>query len=205
MMLQSSGDPPIDRFRNNEVTDTSLREMVELAQTDDSRGFTALFQLYNGQICTYLSRLVGNDDVGRDLAQETFLRVWRSLPTIPGKLEFRPWLYRIATNVARSHLRHERLIQWLPWKEQTVNSSLESLSVAGPEERLGDIEPVKQALAYLSPQYRTCLLLQLVGGFSQREIGQMLGISEKSVSSNVSRGREQFRQACRNLKGKEAQ
>jgi RNA polymerase sigma factor (sigma-70 family) len=58
-------------------------------------------------------------------------------------------------------------------------------------------------LAQLAPQSRTCLLLQLVAGFSQREIAESLGISEKSVSAYVSRGREQFRRAYSRMKGAE--
>lgn len=184
----------------------SVTEMVALARSGDAKGFTSLFQTYNAQVCTYLARLVGSDELGRDLAQETFLRAWKSLPGIQDELHFKPWLYRIATNVARSHLRHERLIRWLPWIEHgdnwdTVEGASERLSIAGPEERVSEMECVEQAMARVAPQCRTCLLLQVVAGFSQREVAQLLGISEKSVGAYVSRGREQFRKAYRQLKG----
>ena len=184
----------------SDAAGTLQTEMVELARQGDARGFAALFQAYNAQICTYLARLVGNDEMGRDLAQETFLRAWKSLPSIENELRFKPWLYRIATNVARSHLRHERLIRWLPWVEHESETHVEWLHVAGPEERTGEMECVERALAQLAPQCRMCLLLQLVAGFSQREIAEALGISEKSVGAYVSRGREQFRRAYRQMK-----
>lgn len=192
----SSGDLP--------RSDSSVEppaEVLERARAEDSTAFAALFQQYNAQICTYLARLVGNDDAGRDLAQETFIRAWKSLPQVHGELHFKPWLYRIATNTAKSHLRHERLIRWLPWQEHPGDTAIERLSITGPEEHAGEAECVRQALAQLSPQCRTCLLLQLVAGFSQREIAQSLRISEKSVSAYVSRGREQFRQVYRRMKG----
>jgi len=204
-MLQPPSEASPDGPEMDISSDTALVEMVELARSGDAKGFTILFQTYNRPICLYLARLVGNDEVGRDLAQETFLRAWKNLPTNSGELNFKSWLYRIATNLATSHLRHERLIRWLPWKEQEENNSLARLSIEGPEAHVGETEYVKQALVHLSPQYRTCLLLQLVGGFSQREIAEMLTISEKSVSANVSRGREQFRQACRAMKGELAE
>lgn len=191
----AAGNPP-----GNSTVGTSQTEMVELARQGDARGFTALFQSYNAQICTYLARLVGNDDVGRDLAQETFLRAWKSLPSIEDELRFKPWLYRIATNVARSHLRHERLIRWLPWVEHEDGRHAEQLQIAGPEEYTGELECVERVLAQLAPQCRICLLLQLVAGFSQREIAEALGISEKSVGAYVSRGREQFRRSYRQMK-----
>lgn len=74
--------------------------------------------------------------------------------------------------------------------------------MAGPEEHAGEAEYVALALARVSPQCRTCLLLQIEGGFSQREVAQLLGISEKSVSAYTSRGRQQFRQAYQCLESK---
>lgn len=112
-----------------------------------------------------------------------------------GELQFKSWLYRIATNAARSYLRRTRLVRWLPWTEQNT------LWIAGPEEQAGEAEHIRQVLARLGAQSRVCLLLQLSAGFSQREIATVLKISEKSVSAYVSRGREQFRQLYRQTKG----
>jgi RNA polymerase sigma-70 factor, ECF subfamily len=183
------------------IIDTELAQLVELARMGDGPAFRDLFQKYNGQVCTYLARLVGNDEVGRDLAQETFIRAWKSLPEIRSDAHFKAWLFRIATNIAMSHLRHARLVRWLPWQEEDIVTSHIDLSVEGPEEHTGEAECVQYALAQLAPQCRTCLLLQLVAGFSQREIAESLGISEKSVSAYVSRGREQFRRAYTRVKG----
>ena len=187
--------PPADAMEDG------LAQIVELARNGDDAAFRILFQKYNGLVCTYLARMVGNDEVGRDLAQETFMRAWKSLPAIRSNLHFKPWLFRIATNAARSHLRHARLIHWLPWQENDTTPLNSDLSIEGPEEQTGETECVRQALASLSPQCRTCLLLQLVAGFTQREIAESLGIAEKSVSAYVSRGREQFRSAYRRQKG----
>lgn len=176
------------------------REILESACAGDQKAFTQLFECYNSPICSYLAHLVGNDEVGRDLAQETFIRAWKGLPKLQGTISFRPWLYRIATNVARSYLKREQLMRWLPWTDNELGTS-DVLRVAGPEEQTGEQECIAQILAMLAPQSRTCLLLQHVAGFSQREIATVLGISEKSVSAYVSRGREQFRLEYRRLKG----
>jgi RNA polymerase sigma-70 factor (ECF subfamily) len=174
---------------------------MKLARDGDQNAFTRLFEHYNGPICTYLSHLVGNDEVGRDLAQETFIRAWKGLPRLQGDLAFRPWLYRIATNVARTYLQRERLMRWLPWKDYASDTSQGIQPVAGLEEQFNAQEAIVEILATLSPQCRTCLLLQHVSGFAQREIATILGISEKSVSAYVSRGREQFRLSYQKLKG----
>lgn len=204
-MFQAIHGGSIDEPARDDTASITLAvaEEVGKARIGDSQAFSALFQRYNGQLCTYLARLVGNDDVGRDLAQETFIRAWQSLPAIRSDAHFKSWLFRIATNEAKSHLRRGRRFRWLPWQEidalETTPHS--SLSVEGPEEQTGEAECVQEAMARLAPRCRTCLLLQLVAGFSQREVAETLGISEKSVSAYVSRGREQFRREYHRIKG----
>ncbi len=173
--------------------------LIELAQGGDQQAFTSLFQRYHVQVCTYLGRLVENDELGRDLAQETFLQAWQQLPALRDVLSFEAWLYRIATNLAHSSLRRAKLVRWLPWIEHGEEETWRRLKLEGPEEQVSKNECMRLALAQVSPQNRTCLLLQVVAGFSQREIAEIMGISQKCVSAYVSRGREQFRLAYQRL------
>jgi RNA polymerase sigma-70 factor (ECF subfamily) len=177
----------------------ALVGLVERARTGDRDAFTALFAQFNARICTYLARLVGDDDLGRDLAQDTFLAAWRALPEMRDAARFSGWLYRIATNAAHSHLRRGRVLFALPWGDPDDSGARQPFSVVGPEQHAGEAERVRLALAALAPRNRACLLLQLEGGFAQREIAALLGIGEKAVSAYVSRGREQFRQAYERL------
>lgn len=175
--------------------DSALLVFVARAKAGDGAAFATLFEHYNARIFRYLERLVGNTEVGRDLTQDTFLAAWRGLPGLQDEQSFASWLYQIATNMARSHLRRARLIRWLPWAETDDERVGPQLALVDPEEQVGQAEWVKLALAELTPKYRTCLLLQAEGGFAQREIAQLLGMNEKSVSSALSRARQQFRQA----------
>ncbi len=179
--------------------DASVTAIVKRARAGDHAAFRSLFDQYNAPICRYLAHLVGNDEVGRDLAQETFFLAWRALPDIRDESRFGPWLYRIATNLAYSHLRRARLTHWLPWADPGESQAANFLTVAGPETQVGEAQHVALALAELTPKYRTCLLLQIEEGFSQREIADLLHMTEKSVSVYVSRAREQFRQAYQRL------
>lgn len=175
-------------------------ERVERARTGDQQAFRDLFDSYYGPICTYLAHLVRNTEMGHDLAQETFLRAWKGLQKAQREIVFRPWLYRIATNVANSYLQRERLISWLPWLHVVNNPTMMKQAVNGPEASFEEQECIEEILATLPQQSRICLLLQHVAGFSQHEIARILNISEKSVSAYVSRGREQFRRTYRHLK-----
>jgi RNA polymerase sigma-70 factor (ECF subfamily) len=179
--------------------EAELMALVGRARAGDSAAFGALYERYHVPICRYLARLVGDDDLGSDLAQDTFLAAWRALPGIADQAYFVPWLYRIASNLARSHLRRARLIRWLPWGDHAGAHPDGAPSIAGPEDRTGEVERITLALAEVSPKHRFCLLLQLEAGFSQREVAQLLGLNEKSVSVYISRGRQQFRQAYHRL------
>lgn len=175
-------------------------EVVQEAQVGNMAAFNTLYQYYNARICTYLARMVGNDEEGRDLAQETFIKVWRALPSINNETQFDTWLYRIATNTAIDHLRR-RKFRWppLPWNNAEEQYVSEYMYVAGPEEQVEEAELIKLALTQLSPQYRACLLLQHVAGFTQRDIAKSLNLSEKSISIYIKRGCAQFRQAYEHL------
>jgi RNA polymerase sigma-70 factor, ECF subfamily len=176
-----------------------LAVVVKSARAGNESAFDTLFQLYNTRICTYLSRMVGNDEEGRDLAQETFIKVWRALPQLQDESRFDTWLYAIATRVAIDYIRR-RKFRWPLWKIHDADMDLpDQMITAGPEVAVENAEQVELALAQVSPRYKACLLLQLVAGFSQREIALSLNMNEKSVSVYVRRGCEQFRQAYQRL------
>jgi RNA polymerase sigma-70 factor (ECF subfamily) len=186
------------------LADTSEITLVEQARTGDHAAFTALFQRYQVPLCRYLAHLVRNDELGQDLMQEAFLAAWRALPGMGEALQFRPWLYRIATNRAYSHLRQARLVRWLPFPDHASQPELSMPSVAGPEAQVGEAEQLALALAQVTPKYRACLLLHVQEGLSLREIAQVLHLPEQHIGVYVSRAREQFRRAYLRLNSESA-
>jgi RNA polymerase sigma-70 factor, ECF subfamily len=181
-----------------DIGGTGYVSVVQQAQAGDKRAFDTLFENYTTRISSYLTHMVGNEEEGRDLAQETFIKAWQSLGRLRKETHFDTWLYRIATHTAIDYLRRRkiRLSRWEILENADVPANLR---IAGPEEQVAESEHIRQALAKVSLQYRSCLLLQLVADFSQRQIAASLNISEKSVSVYVSRGCEQFRVAYQQL------
>jgi RNA polymerase sigma-70 factor (ECF subfamily) len=179
--------------------DLQTSTIVELAMQGNTEAFEKLFQQYTSAICIYLARMVGNDEEGRDLAQETFIRAWRTLPGLKDVTRFTPWLYRIATNIAIDHLRAKKF----DWTRITVFGqdllAQHTRSYDSSEDQIGASQSIQQALARVKPKYRACLLLQIEAGFSQREIAQLLHMNEKSIGVYVKRGCEQFRLAYKHL------
>ena len=153
---------------------------------------------FSSKLC---NRLFQQAEVVYDLFQETFLRAWQKLPEMGQDVPFEWWLKRIAANIAIDHLRREKKLLFLPLPGDELENQLTSNvpSVPGPEAQLDMRESIRQALRQMSPQNRTCVLLQDQWGFSQREIALVLNISEKSVSTYISRGREQLRQVYTRL------
>jgi RNA polymerase sigma-70 factor (ECF subfamily) len=213
-MHKLSPDDPISE--PSECT-MPLAEVVARACKKDRQAFEILYEYYRNPLGKRLRYLVNNQETAYDLYQETFIRVWRYLPDSGyGPEHFEPWLYRIARNLAISHLRHDRKFEVLPLsfqdaRERNLEEDIPTdyvpwivglakyLNIAGHEEQVCDMLCLKEALAKMSPRYRTCLLLQVYWGYSQEEIAQVLDISVKTVSTNVSRGYRQLRTIYTNM------
>ncbi len=187
-MSYNVGDPPANESEN--VLDE--RDLVLRAQRGDQLAFEKLYERYNDRISRYLIRMIGDDGIGCELTQETFLKAWENLLSLRDPARFANWLYRIATNMAYNYQNHARLIRTIPWEEYTERS--ESLSISGPERLIEETELMKLVLARVSPTYRPCFILYVIEKLPQRQIADLLGIKLTSVGKYVSRGREEFRQ-----------
>ncbi len=167
-------------------------ELVLRAQQGDQLAFEKLYERYNSRLSRYLVRMVGDDGVGCELTQETFLKAWQALLSLRDPTRFASWLYRIATNRAYTYQNHAKLIHTVPWDEYAEQSA--TLSIAGPEKLVEETEIMKLVLARISPTYRPCFILYVIEKQSQQQIADLLGIKLTSVGKYVSRGKEEFRQ-----------
>jgi RNA polymerase sigma factor (sigma-70 family) len=177
-----------------------LNAMDDYARKLDRQSRASLFRMvyeyYREPLGRRLFYLVNDAEVAKDLYHDTFVQVWKTLQE--GKLiqNFEAWLYVVARNLAIDYIRHMKKIQFSSYSKEDASEGFAALNFfaeAGHEEHVCEMECLKQVLSQMSQQYRICFLLQYFWGYSQREIASTLKISEKSVSANVSRGREQFR------------
>jgi RNA polymerase sigma-70 factor (ECF subfamily) len=161
-------------------------ELVMLACSGDHPAFALLVERYQQRISSYLTRQVADPEEALDLTQETFVRAYRAIgQTEPGLL-VRPWLYRIATNLARDHLRRQRRFAWLPLR--VVEDRSGSSKIQAIEE--GDL--IRRVLMYLSPAERTVLLLRGLEALSYAEASAILGVSSEAVRKRFRRAKERF-------------
>lgn len=175
--------------------------LVIRVQNGDRKAFDALFEQYNSKIRSYLTHLLNNKEVAQELTQETFLKAWDKLPQLRSPASFSGWLYRIATNLARSHQRKHLKRQ----REIPLELNLEEVEAIhyldSPEKRIENAELLQIAFTQVSLKYRPCLYFTLIEDLPQRKIAELLGIKETFVTTYIKRGMAQLRQSYLNLEG----
>jgi RNA polymerase sigma-70 factor (ECF subfamily) len=141
------------------------------------------------QTLNYLWRVTGDEAAAYDLAQEVFLRAWQHFETIRQYEQPRAWLFRVATNLALTHVRRQgrRAADTAPLEDERGPAA------SDPAGRLAESDHVRRTLLGLNPKRRAALVLREVYGLSAAEVGQMLGMSETAVRMALHRAREQFR------------
>jgi RNA polymerase sigma-70 factor (ECF subfamily) len=152
--------------------------------------FERLFADYQTPILNYLYRVLGDPALAEDLTQEAFTRAWKARGQLPALDNPRAWLYRIATNAARDHMRRARLLAWLP-----LLGNEPALESDNPEETALESERMRRALLRLSPDYRIPLVLYTCQSFTVAEIASALGLSADAVKQRLVRARRQLREA----------
>jgi len=170
------------------VTD---EQVVERLRARDAQTFCALIERLQHPLTGYLHRLVGDREVALDLAQDTFLQVYKEIGKTSGDLSLDAWIYRIATNYGLRYLNRKRLKQFIRLESQEGID--ESLATAGPEEQAETRILVHQALDRMNPKDAAVLQLHFGNGFNYEEIGQILKVSSEAVRKRVARGVDKFR------------
>lgn len=172
----------------------SDEQLLDAVVAGDIAALAPLVERYQHVLTGYLDRLVGPDwALAQDLAQETFLRVLRQ-HTARGNRPFKPWLYTIATNLARDHFKASatRLSTLLaPEHEGGIPDE-----VPGPEEsvlRGEQRSALVDALNQLGIEYRTTLWLRFYCDLSLQEVADTLDIPLGTVKWRLSTGLRRLR------------
>jgi len=182
--------------QDSEVNNYLLLEeaLVRRAQEGDWHAFARLWNDHYSKIIQYLIPRVGCDDA-YDVAQETFIKAWQGLSGLRIPILFTHWLRKIAGNCAYDHLKQRKKQRsQIPLDIHIAGGDI-GLSIPGPEEGVEQHELVELALNQITPMYRSCLLLYVREGLSQREVAERLNIKETSVGNYIRRGKEQLRQS----------
>lgn len=161
-----------------------------------AQAFDVLFARHAGGVRRYLARVAG-PAAADDLTQTTFLSLVRARGRYRLDLAFKPWLYAIATNAARDHLRRKKP------EELTFDGAppRDVPAEAAPLSDPGLERQVRQALDQLPAPQREAILLHRFEGLSFSEIAQALGVSESAVKVRAHRGYLRLRELLQALRG----
>ena len=182
------------------VTDpTSDHALLEATRTGDEDAFAELVSRYRNQITSFIYRMTNDYDGAVDLAQETFVRVYRAAERYQTSYAFSTYIYRIASNLAISELRKRKRRRMV-----SLTGFFQSKDGGAPQEfnpadgrPLADVQlvdaerrlAVQRAISTLPDKYRAPLILRDVEGKSYEEISRILQTSEGTVKSRISRAR----------------
>jgi RNA polymerase sigma-70 factor (ECF subfamily) len=172
-------------------------------------GFEVLVGRYKNAIVSFLFRFVGDFRTAEDLAQETFLRVFKKIHEYNNSAKFSTWLYTIASNLAKDEFKRRvrHPAKSLDWKGGTDTTRDVPQVKADTTESVPDVQlehdevrkNVNRALDLLEAHDREILVLKDVQGLSYEEIAQILDLPMGTVKSRISRARGAFKEVWKKL------
>lgn len=165
---------------NQMIPDTDL---ITGCITGDRRMQKAMYDKYAGKMYAVCLRYMGNADDAQDILQEGFIKIFKNLERFRGEGSFEGWVRRIFVNTAIEQIRKKKTDLSLTEKEE----SIEFKSVSAIENI--NEKDLLRIIKNLSPGYRSVFNLYVVEGYSHKEIGELLGISEGTSKSQLARAR----------------
>jgi len=170
--------------------------LVERARHGDHIAFAVLVRRYERKLIRVLARLVRDAELARDLAQETFFRVYNRLERFDTARRFGPWLFRVGVNLGLDWLRRSRLDPAPPASiDRPHGEGHLPFELPDPDPRIQTelAQEVQYVLTQLPISYRTILVLRDLEGFSSSEVAAIIGRQEATVRWRLSKAREKFR------------
>ena len=181
---------------NSPAADAEDQQAIRAALSGDQEGFRRLVDKYAGSIFNLAYRMTGNPADAEDLAQEAFLQAYARLQDFRIGSRFHPWIYTIALNLCRSHLRRRSLPRWLPvlrgrGEDRAPEAEISDRS-PDPEQALlaqEAEEHLQKAIDALPPKYREVFVLRQSQELSYEEIAGLLGLPLGTVEVRLFRAR----------------
>lgn len=183
---------PADPARREDPGDARL---VEMARDGDDDAFAILVCRYERKLIRVLYRLVHDEELARDLAQETFWKVYTRLDRFDTSRRFGPWLFRVGVNLGLDQLRRH---DGPPASsiDRPGRDAIKAMELPDPDPRLREevVQEVRFVLDRVPLPYRTILVLRDLEGFSSAEVAAIVGRREATIRWRLAKARDLFRQ-----------
>ena len=195
-----------------ELAERGLLEMLSDAEVmlrvaaGDNGAFDYLVEKYRRAMISFMSRMTHNQAVAEELAQEVFLRVYRSRQSYAASAKFTTWLYRIATNLAVNHARdnkHERPENMVSIDEPDTDTGLTvdvadgSLNAEQTILRRERLTAIRQRVEALPERQRMAVIMHKYQSMDYKQIAEVLKLSESATKSLLFRAYETLRETLK--------
>ena len=185
----------------DKIPQLSDERLVELSLDGDEGAFGILVRRYQRRLTAFLSQLVGDIELARELSQEAFVRAWSALERFNPKYRFSTWLFRIAHNLGIDQLRRRRLQTTPLYRTDSEGDEVEVVVPDLEKDPLGHLEnralasELRQVIDGLRPEYRELVLLRHFGGLSYQEIADFTEMPLGTVKNKLFRAHSVLRRA----------
>ena len=179
------------------MADHDLTSIVDRCREGDELAWEALVRQFQGRVYALALHYVRSSEEARDVAQEVFIRVWRSLPNFEQNASFVPWLLKITRTASIDHVRRRKA---RPPVEDIIAEDMHDLADHGPRpdeeaESRSRRSLVHRALQQIGEMHREILQLQEIQELPLNEVARILGIPEGTAKSRASRARAELARA----------
>ena len=189
--------------------DVSELDLVKRCQQGDTTAFDELVTRYRTRIFGMIYNMVHSEQDAWDLAQDSFVKAWKSINRFRGKSSFYTWIYRIVMNVTIDWLRKKQVKgagtefdDAIQLKEVDPASKTVPRPEPLPHQRLERQEiraRIDQAIAQLSPEHRAVILMKETEDMQYHEIAEALGCSIGTVMSRLFYARKKLQHSLRDV------
>lgn len=183
-------------------------ELMLRVREGDSQSFALLLAKHRAPVIHFLYRMIQNQAVAEELAQEVFLRVYKSRANYEPTAKFATWLFRIASHVALNHIRdgkHERNQESLDQESDDGMSRQVASVVPSVEQRMvreAQFEEIRKTIETLPAKQRAAVLMHKYQEMEYAQIAAALECSESAVKSLLFRAYETLRAKLAHLAGR---
>lgn len=173
--------------------------LIEKAKAGDVKSFEELISNYQNRAFNIAYRMLGNLEDANDVTQEALIKIYRSINKFKGNSSFSTWLYSIVNNVCIDFIRKHRKakILYIDENQKQEGYQREIPDKMNTPECLFEKKEIKEmvhdAINQLNYEQKTIIILRDIQGFSYQEIAEILNISEGTVKSRISRGRNNLK------------
>ncbi|MFT4548421.1 MAG: RNA polymerase sigma-70 factor (ECF subfamily) [Pseudoalteromonas tetraodonis] len=172
--------------------------LMSRVKTGDTQAFEQLVVIHQGAVIGTVAKMLGDATEAHDVAQQVFIRVWKSAPRYEPKAKFTTWLYTITRNLVfnESRRRSRRQLVSSDEREEEFHLQLVDEGARGPSEDLEKkelMQAIDDAIQSLPEKQRMAVVLRRYEGLPYDEIAKVLKTSVSSVKSLLFRARTQLK------------